>query len=363
MVKHICCLLILLLAGSVVADDKARLPYQAKLNIDGLVRTVDHVVIGRFLTSQMDGQTRIGTLEIDEVFKGDHKVGDKVELRATRMTWRRLSDEKTAVVVFFKEEGGVNPNLSEDKPLGRRAEVAKQLQAAVEAEKAQPTGQIIALGIHLSPELKRADGVFGLNWQITNFSTQSWSALVDRRVPANPDKQHRGISLLIWEVTEDPKADPATTQPTSAPATQAVSDEVGGTPAPRPKRARDPVQPKDLLYQSDRPWHGKAVMETARNGTRPDRHLPNAVARLMPGQSFTGNVSLHPEGGDKYRARINDFPDGAKSVELKPGHRYAFQVTLTDDYHFYTGNGAKIGLADPFWGNLQSRPIVVEWPK
>jgi hypothetical protein len=318
---------------------------QRLMTLEGLVRKHDCVVVGRLVSLDQQARPPQGEFECDDVIKGGFAPRQRIRLAMERLQWRKIDDHATRLVLFFnaapaeaRQEfaNGEIGREADDNPggtIGKEADVLKQLRAAVTAEQALPCGGIRWIGMALGQPTPQPDGGVRLVCRIINFTNKPLTINADRVAPVDPERMHRALWVRIVEA-----APPATAPAVDPPA-----------PGPAPWRGQD----KGVVFESDRPWRHKFVMDTERTG-RPDRPMKGATVELKSGAGFDAKIALRRADAENWQVVINGVADGKKTFPLRPGAKYEMVVGYWDDYHYWTGNGAKIGAVNPFWSGTQS---------
>jgi hypothetical protein len=320
--------LLLLWAGVPVCrageTSRPRFPYMAELSLEGIVRSASNVVVGRFIEAAGKHGSQVGRFRCDRVLKGPLKKGKVVTLKSRRIAWRCFDDSSDLLVAW-----PLRPMAGQGEAVGAKAKMLARTEDILAAEARRPVGNIVAIGVHLE-RLEDERGRLRFEYQAKNYSTCSWTVNVDRKVSARPKSHHRAVSLRIINVQKEEAA--------------------------RTLQERRAA----CVYQSERPWIGRSVMETARTGSRPDRPIAGATVRLPPGASFRGRVELRPTGKpDEYQACINGHRDLGPVFRLTPS-RHRIVLCIDDDYHYYTGNGTRIRQRDYWYGLVRSNPIEID---
>lgn len=354
-------------------------PAQAPLTLDGLVRHHDQVLIGRFVSKKEVGGVLEAQFVCDQPIKGTTKAGDELMLDARFVAWRRLSDHQSRIVIFLvnskphpqqKYANMLGAAIAGNgQTLGREKQIAARLEQAVRSERAEPTGAIRGIGVHLaSPRQGRRLAGLMLSFKVTNFSHQVWTVNVDRGAPADPEPMHRALTVTVHQLPRETERTPR-----EAPDEAARDAEQSGT-SPHAQAAPDNETPKTdtdseppkkpapvLVYQSKRPWVHKSVIQTARTG-RPLRPVPGSTVTLASGGAATGTIELRRVTGNTYHVFINGIADGKQQLELEAGQRYRISLTMSDDYHYWQRNGAFIRSRNPYWGEATSNQVVFAVP-
>jgi len=310
-------------AGAGKAAERPRYPFQAALRLEGMVRAARCIGVGRFVHAEKKGRVQIGTFRCDEAIKGTWAKGRTYSLNSATIRWRRFSDADD-ILVFFP----LKPGKHQGRTLGAKKETLGKIKAACAQDAANPVGGINALGLHLrasgpAPRARR------LSFDVVNYSTVPWTVNVGRKVPRLGGSDNRSVWVRVVKVASSGAASPDTRRRAAA-------------------------------YASDRPWLGMAVIDTARGRKRPDRPVPGATVRLTPGAKYTGVIEFRRTGtSNQYMAYINGHRDLGRPFILEPA-LYQIVAGLDDDYHYYTGNGARIGWRDYWFGTLVSNAVRLD---
>jgi hypothetical protein len=296
----------------------ADLPYNAQLTLEGYTISSPNILIGRFSKSESHGTYYIGHFQVKDVLAGSKVPETTLKLNSRTTTWMRFTDSDD-ILVFYPD----STQKSKLPAIGRKSPTLQKIRTYQKEQKQRPFGSLEAIGIRLeSPETEKDDLVFP--YTVKNFSRQTWRVNLDRQVRSN---HHRAVSVLVYE------SNTTTSSSLRAPT---------------------------LIYESERPWIGKSIIATGREGSRPDSHAVGASVKLKSGDSANGTVILRSGKSEHvYQVLINGHPDRGKSkVRLDSEKSIFIVLKIHDDYHYYSGNGRN-QPSNTWYGTVKSNPVKV----